>query len=59
MGNSTQGRSEIQITNVDPKLKEDLQLIVRNKGITLTGLLRPVLENVRNENKQYIKEFKD
>ena len=59
MGNSSKGRDEIQITNIDPNVKEDLQLIVKNKGGTLSGFLRPHLRRIRDENKKYLKPFKD
>ncbi len=50
MSQSSKGRVEIQLTNIQPQLKKDLKEIAKNKGKTLTDLLRPYLLRCREEN---------
>lgn len=46
MRKSSKGRVEIQITNVDPSVKEHLKAIAKFQGVTASQLLRPVLREV-------------
>jgi len=54
MSANTKGRTEIQITNVSPNIKRDLKIIAKNKGTTITDMLRPFLIELLDKNKQFL-----
>jgi hypothetical protein len=43
---TTEDSLRLVITNVDPFIKDKLQLIAKNKGVTLSQFLRPKLRKV-------------
>jgi hypothetical protein len=56
MDKPKKGRVEIPITNVNPKVKQELKNIARYEGITVSQLLRPELRQLANKYPEHVRD---